>query len=104
MEKDSYSRKGIRDSSRQEEVMLNIIDKVNREKFAYFRRALLRAPAVMSPFLRAMLPALMKRPLRYPEWFWIWRWWFGEVLKGRRPGAWAACAGRLRGLFARLSA
>jgi glycosyltransferase involved in cell wall biosynthesis len=101
MEEDSYSRKGIRDSSRQEEVMLNIIDKLNRAKFAYFRHALLRAPAVMSPFLRAMLLALMKRPLRYPEWFWVWRWWLSEVVKGRRPGAWAACAGRLRGLFMR---
>jgi len=104
MEEDSYSQRGIRDSARQEEVMLNIIDKLNRPTFAYFRHALLRAPAVMSPFLRAMLLALMKRPLRYPEWFWVSRWWLGEVLKGRRPGAWAACAGRLRRLFARSSA
>jgi glycosyltransferase involved in cell wall biosynthesis len=103
MEEDSYSRKGMRDRPRQEAVMLNIIDKANQAEFAYFRRALLRAPAVMSPFLRAMLLALIKRPLRYPEWFCIWRWWLGEVLKGRRPGAWATCVRRFRGVVARPS-
>jgi glycosyltransferase involved in cell wall biosynthesis len=91
----SYSARGISDPVRQQEVMLNIIAKLNAPKFAYFRDALREAPSPMSPFMRGMLVALAKRPQHYPELVWILRWWLRELARGRRPAAWAALVQRL---------
>jgi hypothetical protein len=101
IEPGSFSARGIRDRRRQEEVMVNIIDKLGQAKFAYLRRALLSAPSAMSPFMRSMLMALVKRPTKYRELLWIGAWWMVEFLRGRRPAAWAAWVRGIRNPLAK---
>jgi hypothetical protein len=43
----------------------------------------------MAPFMRTMLPMLVKRPARYPAAMFVGTWWFKQFLQGRRPQAWA---------------
>lgn len=92
----SYSARGIRDPALQQNVMLNIVDRLNQPEFAYFRDALRQAPSPMSPFMRAMLIALIKHPQRYRDLSWMLRWWLTELARGRRPAAWARLVQQLR--------
>jgi len=96
IDEESYSARGIRDPALRREVMLNIIDRLGQPEFAYFRDALRQAPSPMSPFMRTMLIALVRRPQHYRELFWILRWWLIELARGRRPAAWASLVQRVR--------
>ena len=82
---DSYSARGMRNSSAQEKVVVAIVEKLTKPEFADVGRAVRRSPAALSTFIRAMIPALAKRPRYYGFLFDILRWWFGEVLRWRRP-------------------
>jgi hypothetical protein len=89
IDEESYSARGVRDPVQQQDVMLNIVARLNQPEFAYFRDVLRHTPSPMSPFLRTMLITLARRPRHYPELFWIVRWWLRELARGRRPAAWA---------------
>ncbi len=85
----SYSAVGMRDARQQRDVALAIQRKLRDPQFDYFYRAVMRSPAVISTFLRPTLLALPRHPSMYPMLLAILRWWFLEVMHGRRPGAWA---------------
>ncbi len=86
---ESYSRKGMRDPQQQRDVAMAIQNKLLEDRFNYFRRAAMRSPVIMSTFMRQTILGLMSRPSMYPMLRAILRWWVLEVVRGRRPGAWA---------------
>lgn len=97
----SYSTRGIRDTRQQQQVMVSIIDKLRRPEFQYFRRAVLGSPVLLSPFMRSMLTALLKRPRYWTELLWICSWWLKQVVQGRRPAVWALQVQHLKDLLAK---
>jgi len=84
----SYSARGMRDAPMQEQVILAIVDKLERPEFSDFNRAARQAPAALSPFVRTMIPTLLKQPRRYGLLSRLVLWWLGEFVRLRRPG-WA---------------
>ena len=92
----SYSAVGMRDRSAQAQVMVNMLNKLNAPEHADMLRAITEAPAALSPFVRDIIPVLARRPAWYPLLLPLARWWFGEVLKGRRPGLLARLVDRHR--------
>lgn len=85
----SYSALGMRDPKEQRGVALAIQRKLMEPRFNYFHRAAMRSPVVMSTFMRQTILGLIAHPSMYPMLLAILRWWALEVLRGRRPGAWA---------------
>lgn len=84
----SYSVQGTKDTKVQQNIVLSLHDKLDQAEFRDIKQALMQAPSAMSPFMRASLIALIKRPRRYDRLFYILRWWVKEVLKGQRPRLW----------------
>ena len=95
----SYSARGMRDKTLQRDVVVAIADKLARPDFADIRRAVRKAPAALSPFVRAMVPAFATRPRHYDLLVALVRWWLGEFLRLRRPGALLRLRGRIARLF-----
>jgi glycosyltransferase involved in cell wall biosynthesis len=94
MAEDSYSVKGARNVADQEGVIEALYAKLDKHEFTDVRRALMRSPSAMVPFMRTMLPMLVKRPTRYPEAMFVGTWWLKQFLQGRRPRAWARLLNR----------
>jgi glycosyltransferase involved in cell wall biosynthesis len=82
----SYSARGMRDAEVHEQVILSIVEKLERPEFSDFDRAARQAPATLSPFVRTMIPALLKQPRRYRLLARLVLWWLGEFARFRRPG------------------
>ena len=49
----------------------------------------MRSPSATVPFMRTMLPMLVKHPEPYPQAMFVGTWWLKQFLRGRRPRAWA---------------
>lgn len=92
----SYSATGMRDEDAQRSVIGNMLAKLETPEHADMLAALKEAPSALSPFVRTMIPVLAGQPRRYPLLLPLSRWWFGEMLKGRRPGALARLVDRVR--------
>jgi len=101
VDEDSYSTRGIQDRNLQHEVMRALLQKLRDPQFSYFRSAVLRSPVLLSPFMRSMLTSLLRRPVYWKELFFIYWWWLGQFVRGRRPGILAAQRRRLHGLLPR---
>lgn len=82
----SYSARGMRDKALQRNVVVAIADKLAQPDFADVRRAMRKAPAALSPFVRAMIPALAAHPRHYDLLAPLVLWWLGEFVRLRRPG------------------
>jgi glycosyltransferase involved in cell wall biosynthesis len=89
MEEDSYSSAGAANTADQKRVIEALYAKLDMQEFADIRSALMRSPSAMVPFMRTMLPMLVKRPMRYLEAMSVGTWWLKQFLRGRRPRAWA---------------
>jgi glycosyltransferase involved in cell wall biosynthesis len=94
IEEDSYSSRGVANIADQEGVIEALFAKLDTREFADLRSALMRSPAAMAPFMRTMLPMLVKRPTRYPEAMFVGTWWLKQFFLGRRPQAWARLLNR----------
>ena len=70
-------------------VAMAIQRKLHEPRFDYFYRAVMRSPVVMGTFLRPTLLALPVHPSMYSMLRAILYWWVLQVVRGRRPGAWA---------------
>lgn len=92
----SYSAVGMRDKAAQRQVAMAIQCKLRDPAFSDIDDAVMKTPVVMSTFLRPTLMALAARPRWYPRLARLLVWWFGEVARGRRPGAWARIVERMR--------
>jgi hypothetical protein len=66
--------------------MRALLGKLRDPAFADFRAALMRSPAAMSPLIRSMLLALVRRADDPEMLAAILRWWLREVAHLRRPG------------------
>jgi glycosyltransferase involved in cell wall biosynthesis len=95
----SYSAVGMRDRRQQQAVVLAIQRKLKDPRFAYFYHAIKRSPMAMSPFMRPTLRALITQPSMYSMMLAVVPWWLRQVMRGRRPAAWARLLhrGRLPG-------
>jgi glycosyltransferase involved in cell wall biosynthesis len=87
---------GARQRTSEREVSLAIYQKLSRPEFADIREALRTHPAAFTPFFHDMVVALSARPDAWPFLASLMRWWFGEFLRGRRPGPWRDFIGSLR--------
>ena len=86
MEEDSYSSRGAADIADQERVIEALYTKLDTREFADVRSALMRSPSAMVPFMRTMLPMLVKHPKRYPEAMFVGTWWLKQFLRGAGRG------------------
>lgn len=92
----SYSGRGMQDSMAQREVVFNIVAKLHQPEFADFRAGVSIAPGALSPFAARMLVDLPRRPRFWSLWMRLAAWWFGEVVRGRRPGVGRRLISRFR--------
>jgi glycosyltransferase involved in cell wall biosynthesis len=82
----TYSTGNMKHPQRQREVCNAISNKLGTAEFADIRRYLLRAPVLFSPFVRHLIPALVRRPRDWDILSRLTLWWLQEASKGRRPG------------------
>jgi len=92
----SFSARGASTLGRQGPVVMALHTKLDDYNYADIRRALLRSPSAMAPFMRATLLTLVWQPRRYGRLARIGLWWLREVLLGRRPKRWATILRHVR--------
>ena len=81
---ESYSARGMRNNRAQLDVMTNIQAMLHRKENADLLAMAKKTPAMFSPFMRHMIPALAVRPRYYDMLGPILRWWVAEILHGKR--------------------
>ena len=93
---ESYSARGMRDRDAQRAVMEAMLAKFREPENADLYEALEAAPSALSPFVRSLVPVLAARPGYYSLLWRLSRWWFGEMMRGRRPGLLVRMLQRIR--------
>jgi glycosyltransferase involved in cell wall biosynthesis len=92
---ESYSVRGVAATAEQERVVLNLHGKLSQPEYADIRRALMRGPSAMDPFMRQTLTVLPRHPRYWNRLVYIGAWWLREVALGRRPRRWARMLQRM---------
>lgn len=87
LSEDSYSARGMRDPNRQEKVMNALVAKMSTPAFSDIGDAVRGAPSALSPFVRSLIPVLVKQPGEYGLLMHLVIWWLGQFVRLRRPAA-----------------
>jgi len=78
---------GMHNAAEQRKICNAIYDKLHGADFADVGQAIYECPAVLAPFIRHFIPALVGKPQAWPLLCSAMLWWLNEVRKGRRPGS-----------------